>query len=276
MFYSASGELERIVRGPTNLRFEGRKLDLSSVKDGTYLGTPWVKPGTVFGPPGSGPRQPLLRVRAAGENRWHDPEPLLWLDFGNRQLAAQLPDGQQIFMAQPFGDADRVRFQPGRAVVMRLKGGPGAVELIEVNPKGDTVWQRHLQLEPLALTGQMVDDYVERHVEAYGPSFHHRASPQQLRQMFQDSLYTPGHLPAAKQLYLAASGDIWLQTMEMSDTLRTYYMVRRGESDSQPRRVLLPEWLAVLDATKTHVWGVKGTWAERPQVVGRRLVPVRD
>ena len=277
--YSASGELKGTVRGPPlSLRFEGFELSLSSLKEGTYLGLPWVLPENEVGVPGtvSFSRQPLLRVRSAGENRWHDPEPVLWLDFSNRKLAGRLPDGRWVFMAQPFADADRVRTEPGRAVVMRLKGGPGTAELIEVNAKGDTVWQRRLQFEPLALTGQMIDNYVELHVEAYAPSFHDRASPQELRQMFHDALYKPEYLPAADRLDLTASGEVWLRTLERTDTLRTHYVVRRGESDAEPRRVLLPEWLVVRDATETHVWGVRRDWGTRPQIVGRRLVPVRD
>ena len=275
--YSASGELEATAHGPPpTLRFEGFELSLYSVKDGTYLGLPWVMPEIEIGVPGtvSFSRQPLLRVRSAGEGRWHDPEPIFWLDFSNRKLAGRLPDGRWVVLAQPFGDADQVRIEPGSAVVMRLKDGPGAVELIEVNALGDTVWQRRLQFEPLALTGQMIDDYVERHVEGYAPSFHHRASPRELRQMFHDALYKPEYLPAADRLYVTASGDVWLRTLERLDTLRTHYVVRRGESDAEPRRVLLPEWLVVHDATETHVWGVWPNWGGRPQVVGRRLVPV--
>lgn len=275
--YSASGELKGTPHGPPpSLRFGGFALSLSSVKDGTYLGLPWVMPETEVGVPGtvSFSRQPLLRVRSAGENRWHDPEPVLWLDFSNRKLAGRLPDGSWVFMTQPFGDADRVRIEPGRAVVMRLKGGPGEAELIEVNAKGDTVWQRRLQFEPMALTGQMIDDYVELHVEAYAQSFHHRASPPELRQMLHDALYKPEYLPAAERLYLTASGEVWLRTMERSDTLRTHYVVRRGESDAEPRRVLLPERLVVRDATETHVWGLWKEPGKGPHVVGRRLVPV--
>ena len=276
--YTASGELERIAQGPAwRVRFEGLDLKLFSVKGGTYLGLPWIMPEAEVGVAGARPfsRQPLLRVRSAGENRWHDPDPLLWLDFTNRALAVQLPDGDRVFTAQPFGDADQVRFEPDRAVVMRLKDGPGAVELIEVDAQGDTVWHRRLQFEPRTLTGQMIDDYVERHVQALAPGLEQRASPEELRQLYHDVLYKPEYLPAADRLFLTASGEVWLRTMEKSDTLRMHYAVRRGDAEGEPRRVLLPEWLSIQDATDTHVWGIRYARG-KPQVVGRRLVPVRE
>lgn len=38
------------------------------------------------------------------------------------------------------------------------------------------------------------------------------------------------------------------------------------------RRVLLPEWLEIEDATDTHVWGVRRDDLDLPRVTGRRLV----
>ena len=60
------------------------------------------------------------------------------------------------------------------------------------------------------------------------------------------------------------------------DTLRAYYVVRRGGADEPPRRVLLPESLMVHDATDTHVWGIWRDSMDRPHVVGRRLVRKDD
>lgn len=71
---------------------------------------------------------------------------------------------------------------------------------------------------------------------------------------------------------LASSGEVWLRSTERADTLRAYYVVRRGDVGGDPRRVLLPERLWLNDATRTHVWGVVLDSLERPQVVGRRLV----
>ena len=89
-------------------------------------------------------RFPLLRVRRSDSGRWLPPEPILWLDRRNSTLAAKVGDRASL-RGQPFGDEDSSQFIPGRAVVMRRKGGAGVVELIEVNVDGDTVWHRRLQ-----------------------------------------------------------------------------------------------------------------------------------
>lgn len=52
-----------------------------------------------------------------------------------------------------------------------------------------------------------------------------------------------------------------------------YYAVPRGDRTGLPRRVLVPEWLWVTDATETHVWGVQRDSLGRPLIIGRRLVP---
>ena len=41
---------------------------------------------------------------------------------------------------------------------------------------------------------------------------------------------------------------------------------------SAPRKVLVPEWFQVMDATENHVWGVWTDSFDIPYVVGRRLV----
>ena len=55
-----------------------------------------------------------------------------------------------------------------------------------------------------------------------------------------------------------------------------HYAVRRGDMDEPPRRVLLPEWLRVHDATATHVWGIRRDPMDMQHVVGRRLVELEE
>ena len=98
-------------------------------------------------------------------------------------------------------------------------------------------------------------------------------SPLRLRQAWEEGLYKPEYLPAAKSILLTASGEVWLTTFERSDTLEVYYALRRGDMTGQPRRVLLPESLWLHDATETHVWGIWKDSLDVPHVVGRRLVP---
>ena len=74
-------------------------------------------------------------------------------------------------------------------------------------------------------------------------------------------------------LVLASSGAIWLGTHERSDTLAACYVMERGRRAPPPRRVLLPGWFQLMDATETHVWGVRKDELDINYVVGRRLVP---
>ena len=90
--------------------------------------------------------------------------------------------------------------------------------------------------------------------------------------MIEDALGTPEYLPAVSDLVLTSSGAIWLGTHERSDTLTVWYVMERGQRASPPRRVLLPGWFRVMDATETHVWGVWRGGPDINYVVGRRLV----
>ena len=93
------------------------------------------------------------------------------------------------------------------------------------------------------------------------------------RETVKSAIYAPEVLPALKVFYLTSSGHIWIQSHEEQDTLSVWYSLERGDSESPPRRVLLPEWFQVMDATDTHVWGVWKDELDISYVVGRRLVP---
>jgi len=89
----------------------------------------------------------------------------------------------------------------------------------------------------------------------------------------ESALFAPEYLPAARAFYLTSSGQIWIQSHEQQDTLSVWYSLERRDNESPPRRVLLPEWFQVMDATETHVWGVWKDELDINYVVGRRLVP---
>ncbi len=278
-YFTVEGELEGSVGAPgTSIGYQGFGVRLSWPRNGVHLGVPRLLLDYEMGLMGDDPvySQPLLRVRALGDGQWGEPEPLLWLDVGDRVLVLEGGNGHRSFTMQPFGDADQVRFEPGTAVVMRTKGTPGVVELIEVDSDGDTAWHRRLQFEPHRLTAQMVAETLNEFVEAAADYYVTAASVsrRQLRDMYSEALYSPEYLPAADRLppVLAASGEVWIRTHEVVDTLRTYYVVRRGDMNQEPRRVLLPHWLRVSDATDTHVWGTWRDSMDVPHVVGRRLV----
>lgn len=274
--YTVHGELLGTTPGPpATVSYRGRSVDLHWPDKGFYLGAPPISVSST--PTGEAvfpdPRRPVLSVRDLGNGRWSDPEPLLWLDIGNLTHVISISDGMPIHRfvtTQPFGDPDHVRFEPGSAVVMRPKGDPGTVELIEVDASGDTVWHRRVELAPRRLTSEMVAEVAETWLAQ-------RASqdipPAQLRRSYFDGLYQPEYVPPAEAPpVLTASGEVWIRTPEVLDTLRLYYAVPRGEPAGSPRRVLLPESLWLTDATETHAWGAQWDSVGRSHVVGRRLV----
>ena len=273
-------ELIETVRGvDPAVSYQGMRISVTFPRGGTYLGRPLVSADVAAGLHGAPPfdRQPLLRVGRSESGQWTDPEPLLWLDKRNEPHVLQIPNVGPAHTSQPFGDYDQVSLEPGTAMVLRMQEGPGAVELIEVSDAGDTVWHRRLQFEPRKLTPGMIEEVAQGMVGTLDGEF--GMSGRDVHDAFMEGLYRPEYLPAVDgSPVLTASGEVWLRGFEVSDrdTLRTYYVLRRGDMEDEPRRVLLPEWLRVDDATGTHVWGVWRDSMDRPHVVGRRLVALGE
>ncbi len=275
-YFAANGELLRLVQGPgTQVSYQGFRLELHRPgPDSAYLGVPQfpAMPQVGSDDVGAFDRQPILQVRDAGSGEWDDPRPVFWLDRSNRTHVMQIPDAGEFFGAQPFGDSDQVAFAPGRAVVLRQKGAPGEVELIEIGSAGDTVWHRRLQFEPRRLTDRMVDEAAEAMMAMLGQRL--PQTPRgRLRQIYDEGLHRPDFLPPVYgPPVLTSSGEVWLRTNEISDTLRVHHVVERGDAGSEPRQVLLPEGMWIYDATETHVWGVRQDALDVPRIVGRRLI----
>lgn len=276
--FSATGDLRGTVPGPPTLvSYQGFPVQVAALlQDGTYLGRPEIHGPVRKGWQGDPPivQEPVLRVRES-EGEWLHPETVFMLNMRNDLLTFEL-DGTNSYTAQPFSDADMFLFDPGGAgsvVVVRRTGfEPGVVELLELAADGDTTWQRRLAFEPTKLTAAIVDAEVHPLAEMFsnlGVSTPYRAT----RRALEEVLYEPEYAPPVHIFQLATSGDVWLGTRETMDTLRVWYSVRRDDETTEPRRVLLPEWFLVLDATDTHVWGVWTDSLDVPYVVGRRLVP---
>lgn len=279
-YFTADGELIETVRGlDPAVSYQGMGLSATFPRNGIFIVRPLVHADVEVGTDGVPPflRQPLLRVRRSAGGQWSDPEPLLWLDMRNHIHVLQVPNIGPAYTSQPFGDYDHVRLEPGKAMVLRMKEAPGAVELIEVRDAGDTVWHRRLQFEPRKLTPRMSEEAAQGVVSALDGQF--GMSSRDIHDAFMEGLYRPEYLPpVAGSPVLTASGEVWLRSYEVSDgdTLQTYYVLRRGDMEDEPRRVLVPEWLRVHDATETHVWGVWRDSMDRPHVVGRRLVALGE
>ena len=119
-----------------------------------------------------------------------------------------------------------------------------------------------------------VDRMTERHVRRVDEDEAGARVKASARKDIEKSIHVPGeYLPAVKVLTMASSGQVWILSHETVDTLDVWYSVERGDDESPPRRVLLPDWFLVLDATDTHVWGVWRDELDINYVVGRRLVP---
>ena len=280
--FTVHGELLGTTPGPpAALSYQGLPVDIHWPADSSYWGIPLIPNELEVGWGGLAPvtRMPVVRVRDLGNGQWSDPEPLLWVDFSNRIHYIVLPGdgpGDTVFVtgSQPFGDPDHVQFEPGAVVVLRSKGKPGTVEIIEVGVGGDTIWHRRVELGvPRRLTSVMVDEPAEEWM-AERLSRSSRHTPAQLRRLFNEGLHQPEYVPPSEgPPLLTASGEVWIRTPELQDSLRVYYAVPRGDRTGVPRRVLVPASLWVTDATETHVWGARWDELGRPHIVGRRLVP---
>ncbi len=268
-YYLADGALDETVAGaPSSLRYRGHGLTLEApTGDGGYFAVPLI--GSSIGVGRAIDRNTLLRVRRSENGAWRAPEPLFSLNIRNKRHRIELGPDRNAWVGQRYSDSDLTSFEPGAAVVARRTGGKGVVDLMELDAGGDTTWMRQLQFEPERLTADMIrerGDYVLANVSIPG------VSPRMLREAWEDGLYKPEYLPAAKGIVLTASGEVWLTTFQRSDTLGVYYAIRRGDTTGRPRRVLLPESLSLHDATDTHVWGIWKDSLDVSHVVGRRLV----
>ena len=70
--------------------------------------------------------------------------------------------------------------------------------------------------------------------------------------------------------FLAA--EVWLRSSEQTDSGAVWYVLDRTGNGPAPRRVLLPDWFRLRDATRDHVWGLHVDARRSGQVQGRRLV----
>lgn len=277
--YAADGVLVDTEIGVTTaLSYQDARVGIEApASDGGYVARPLFSASRMAGLRGGPPMesQPLLLIRRSDAGQWLPSKEIFWQNTRNAQLTVVMDD-MLSFSRQYFGDHDHTAFAHGRIVVMRQAGGPpGSLDLLELNAHGDTLWERHLQFDPVRLTSDRIQEVIDIRK---GPDFQRPGwSPaQQLRYLraFEESLHKPEYLPAAESFFLSASDELWLKTFERSDTLRVYYTIPRGDTSGRPRRVLLPESMRAEDATSTHVWGIRDDPLGVPYVVGRRLKPV--
>lgn len=276
-FYNDGRVLRTVPNPPTSASYQGFPIRVDAhFADGSFLGFPTIPASVEMGVWGDDPitTLPLLWLRETSSGWRHDP--LFWQNTRNETLLVA-EDGYH-FSAQPYADSDIYWEDPGAGsvVVARRAGedlGPGQTELIEVIAPGDTVWERRMEFDPVRLTRPMVDAAIDdwRSVvdESRRPS----------REAVEDALHLPEYLPAVRTFHLTSSGHVRIRSHERRDTLSVWYSLVRGDDESPPRRVLLPEGFQLFDATETHVWGV---WKDELGInyvcgaaVGARLVTDR-
>lgn len=264
---------------PTSASYRGFRIEVGAhLPDGSYLGVPAVPARAAYGFDGDDPvdQLPVLRVRDTGEG-W-GAESIFTLNKRNEIIAIRYnSENPPLWTAQFLSDADlhEIDLGAGTLVVARRNVGVGLTEILEVSADGDTLWRRRQAIDPLEITPEVLNEQIDRYVRMTA-AFPGSSAPQAvLRRSVVDAMYVPesGFLPPLLALRLSSSGHVWLRTREVSDTLSTWYSFRRGDVASPARKVLLPRWLNLMDASDTHVWGVWRDSLDVPYVVGRRLAP---
>ena len=279
--YSDGGLLLETVELPAS---ESGRVDMLAVlDDGSAIGvTPVPRPDVRMGWAGgdSDVDDHVLHMSRTGDGwSW---DTIAHLDARNEILGVQAfgnsrPIPAQHFEGQPFPDNDLFYLDAmsGTVGVVTRNGLPGRVGLYEIGIRGDTTWRRHVELPPVPIPAEVLAEAVEQLVESI------TASPapgavlaglplDTLRRMARDALHLPSHRPPVTRAVATASGELWLRSAELSDTLVVWYSVKRGDTNRPPRRVLLPGWFRFSDATDTRVWGVRHYEGGAAQVLGRR------
>ena len=224
--------------------------------------------------------QAVLRYNGAGAD-WTT-NTVAMLDVRRMTLGIRFDDGsaplpEAIFATQPFTDADLSYFDGdrGRVGVVQRSGAPGEAVVTEITALGDTVWRRTLGLPQVPIPADRAEEAVQgvasRAAEA-AQRLGRPISETTARSLAEEALYLPDYLPTVTEALATTSGDLWLRSSEVSDTLEVWYTVARGDNVTAPRRVLLPTWFQLRDATETHVWGLRSDTDDGIRVVGRRLV----
>ena len=146
-------------------------------------------------------QEPLLHVRRSESGEWLRPESIFSKNIRNGvgHVPVEHMDGH-VHFPQYFGDADHTAFAHGKILVMQRAGGPpGSLDLLELSADGDTLWERRLQFEPLKLTPEWIQEVVEKFT---GPEFQFsmfsRSEQLNYVKAFEETLYKPGYLPAAR------------------------------------------------------------------------------
>ena len=201
-------------------------------------------------------------------------------DSSGQEFAVAI-DGDRALSNQPFFDRDMLYFNSRNRAVgfVQRRGSDGEVRVVEITPGNDTVLDARVPVRPVHLERDRAEAAIEEKMgevqgmlrQFGGDSL----STSQVRAIVEEALYLPDRLSLVTGVVATASNEIWLRSSEAADSLAIWYVIDRARPSSQPRRVLLPEWFRLRDATRDHVWGLHRDARFSGQVQGRRLVPPR-
>jgi len=265
---------------PTSVSFRGSRIKAEAhLSDGSYMGVAELSARVQLGRDGDDPvdRIPVFRIRETDQG-WTLDE-IYRLDQANSIFHMKPREKDRpLFTAQLLSDQDlhEVDLGTGTLVVVRRKGGPGLIEVLEIAAGGDTLWRRQDTVAPIPITPERLAEYADRYTEMV-ERFVSRmpgglSGTGDLRKKVVEAMYVPesGYFPPVSSLMLSSSGHVWLSIR--GDTLPAWYSFPRGDVESPARKVLVPRGFRLMDATETHVWGVRRDSLDIPYVVGRRLV----
>ena len=183
----------------------------------------------------------------------------------------------QVSISQPFADTDWIWVDPetGTVGVARRNGPPGVVELFGILAAGDTVWHRRLSLPGVPMPPKDAEQAIQENLARLQRASDrgHGLTATELREIAENAVHVPSHLPAFSSVVATASDEVWLRTPETENGLTVWYAVERGENESEPRRVLIPPDFALMDATADHIWGLSPEASGLRVILGLRLVP---
>lgn len=282
---SNDGRHEQTVSVPTSARHVGFRLQPQLLlDDGAFLATLNIpdsyRAGWQEDPPIH--EEPVVRLDRRGDE-WV-PDTVAVLDIRNRDLDLRPSEsgyGWSLHALQPFGDADHVDFRAGAVqvgggagptllVTRQSRVDPGVIEFNELSASGDTTWSGRLRFAPIPLMPSDVDRAVE--AEAQGVAGAIQLPLDDARTLVRAAVHTPEYYPPVLDTEVMSSGELWIRNHEEpSDSLDVWYAVRIGE-DAAPRRILVPRDFYPLDATASHVWGIRFGPGSGQSVAGRRLV----
>jgi hypothetical protein len=247
--------------------------------DGSHMAVPTFPWATVDGSPWGElvEESPLLRISRQADS-W-EVDTMAMRNIGNTWLRFPVGGSRDPAVARhPWLADDLFAADPlnGTVVVGRTRTmPPGVLELIEISTAGDTLWTRRIQLPPIVVEQQDIDDGLDRLAARVAGQSGDTVPSGRLRRSIRDAMTIPEHWPAARGMLLMSNGEIWFRPAGQENP-EIWYAVRKGVVRGTIRRIVVPESLRPRDVNDTHVWGTRQDEMDVQYVVGLRLVPTED